>query len=197
MIKSGSKLNTISAAKSVYAFAEVQEVFDTEFGIYDLSEFLGALSLFNDPDISFGEKFAVIKEGQNSIKYFSADSSVLTVPTKELKLPPSDVEFALTADQMNMIQRTAGVLRAGDVSFVGNGSTITVTVGDVTNSTSNAYNMAIGETDSVFNAHLKIDNMKMIPGPYKVELSNKKIAKFGTTKLSYVCSLEADSQFGE
>lgn len=197
MIKSGSKLSTISAAKSVYASADAKEVFDTDFGIYDLSEFLGVLSLFNDPDITFGEKFATIKEGQNSVKYFSADSSVLTVPTKELKLPPSDVEFNLSADQMNMIQRTAGVLRAGDVNIFGNGKTITVIVGDVTNSTSNSYNMLIGETDSVFNAHLKIDNMKMVPGPYKVELSSKKIAKFSCTGLSYVCSLEADSQFGE
>lgn len=195
LIKPGSKLNTISAHKSVYASADVKEVFDTEFGFYDLSEFLGALTLFNDPDVQFNDKYAVISEGNNSIKYFSADASVLTVPSKEIKLPPSDVEFNLTADQMNMIQKTSGVLRAPDVSIVGDGSKLSVTVGDVKNSTGNTYSMHVGETDSVFNAHLKIENMKMIPGPYKVELSSKKIAKFSIPGLSYVCSLESDSQF--
>lgn len=195
MIKPGSKLNTISSHKSTYASAEVKETFNTEFGVYDLSEFLGAMTLFTDPDITFSDKFAVISEGQSSIKYYSADASVLTVPSKELKLPPSDIEFSLTGDQMNLIQRTAGVLKAPDISFIGNSKEIVVAVGDVKNSTGNTFNIVVGETDSNFNAHLKVENLKMIPGAYKVELSSKKIAKFSTQGLFYVCSLEADSEF--
>lgn len=179
----------------MYATAPVSETFPQEFGIYDLNEFLGALTLFNDPDIMFEEKFLRIKEGGNSIKYYSADASVLTAPTKDIKLPPADVEFVLSADQVHMIMKTSGVLRAQDVTFTGDGSKLTVVVGDKKNSTGNSYEMVVGKTDSRFVAHLKIDNLKMIAGEYTVQLSSKKIAKFSNAIVEYVVSLEADSAF--
>jgi len=196
LIKPGNTLSTISAAKSVYASVEVKETFEKQFGIYDLNEFLGALSLFDDPDISFAnDKYAVIGEGRNNIKYFSADETVLTVPSNKIKLPPSDVEFKLTSDQINMIIRTAGVLRAPDVTISGDGKKLSIVVGDKKNSAGNQYQMEIDSTDSTFNAYLKVDNLKVIPGEYKVELAAKKIASFASGSLQYVLSLEADSQF--
>lgn len=195
LIKPGSKLTTISSSKSVYSEAVVTETFDTEFGIYDLNEFLGALALFNDPEIVFDEKSAKISEGKNKIKYFSADVSVLTVPTKEIKLPPSDVEFTLTADQLNMVMKTASVLRATDVSFIGDGKTITVQVGDRKNVTGNTYDLDLGTTDTSFKAYLKVENFKFLPGDYTVELSSRRIAKFSNGDLQYVIALEPDSTF--
>lgn len=195
MIKSGSKLNSISAAKSVYVSAKVSETFPQEFGIYDLNEFLGALTLFNDPEITFDEKFLSITEGHNTIKYFGADSSVLTAPSKDIKVPPADVEFTLSAEQVNLVMKTTGVLRAQDVTISGNGSKIKVVVGDKKNVTSNSYEMVVGNTDAKFVAHMKVDNLKFIPGDYKVELSSKKIARFSSNFVEYVVSLEADSQF--
>ena len=47
--KPGSELKTISTMKNILATAKVEEEFTTEFGIYDLSEFLGVLSLFKRP----------------------------------------------------------------------------------------------------------------------------------------------------
>lgn len=195
MIKSGSKLSSISAAKSVYASAKVSETFPQEFGIYDLNEFLGALTLFNDPDIVFDDKSLSITEGRNRIKYFGADASVLTAPSKDIKVPPADVEFTLTADQVNLIMKTSGVLRAQDVTISGDGNQIKVLVGDKKNVTSNSYEMVVGNTEAKFVAHMKVDNLKFIPGDYNVELSSKKIAKFSSNFVEYVVSLEADSQF--
>lgn len=173
----------------------MSETFPQEFGIYDLNEFLGALTLFNDPEITFDEKFVSITEGNNTIKYFGADASVLTAPSKELKVPPADVEFTLSADQVNLIMKTSGVLRAQDVTISGNGSKIKVVVGDKKNVTSNSYEMVVGNTDAKFVAHMKVDNLKFIPGDYKVELSSRKIARFSSNFVEYVVSLEADSQF--
>lgn len=195
LIKSGSKLSSISAAKSVYASAKVAETFPQEFGIYDLNEFLGALTMINDPEITFDEKFVSIKEGERGFKYFGADASVLTAPSKELKVPPADVEFTLSSDQVNMIMKTSGVLRAQDVTISGNGSKIKVVVGDKKNVTSSSYEEVVGETDAKFVAHMKVDNLKFIPGDYKVELSSRKIARFSNSFVEYVVSLEADSQF--
>ena len=40
LIKPGSELNTISTMRNIFAKATIQESFDSEFGIYDLNEFL-------------------------------------------------------------------------------------------------------------------------------------------------------------
>ena len=49
VIKEGNTIATMSAMKNIVAKAEVEENFPQEVAIYDLNEFLGALSLFTSP----------------------------------------------------------------------------------------------------------------------------------------------------
>lgn len=197
LLKQGNKIATISAQKNVMSDTVVGETFPSEFGIYDLNEFLGAMSLFEDPELEFGEKFVTIKEGDNSIKYFAAESSVLTAPTKEITFPTSDIEFTMTNNMLSMIQRTASVLRVTDLSIIGDGTNITVQVGDKKNSTGNSYRSSVGKTDKSFNVNLKVENLKMLPGDYNVSISSKKISRFKsvTGSLVYYVAVEADSKF--
>lgn len=195
LLKSGNKLATISAQKNVMADAVVTETFP-DFGIYDLNEFLGAMSLFEDPELTFNEKWVTIEQGGNSIKYFAADASVLTAPQKAITFPEAEIEFPMSANMLSMIQRTASVLRASDVSIVGDGSSITVVVGDKKNATGNSYNSTVGTTDKKFKVNLKVENLKMIPGDYQVSISSKKISRFkGAGDLVYYVAVEADSTF--
>ena len=195
LLKSGNKLATISAQKNVMADAVVTETFP-DFGIYDLNEFLGAMSLFEDPELTFNDKWVTIEQGGNSIKYFAAEASVLTAPQKAITFPDPEIEFNMSANMLSMIQRTASVLRASDVSIVGNGSTISVVVGDKKNATGNSYNSSVGATDKKFKVNLKVENLKMIPGDYQVSISSKKISRFkGAGDLVYYVAVEADSTF--
>lgn len=195
LLKSGNKLATISAQKNVMADAVVTETFP-DFGIYDLNEFLGAMSLFEDPELTFNEKWVTIEQGGNSIKYFAADASVLTAPQKAIIFPDAEIEFPMSANMLSMIQRTASVLRASDVSIVGDGSTIAVVVGDKKNATGNSYNSAVGATEKKFKVNLKVENLKMIPGDYQVSISSKKISRFKSAgDLVYYVAVEADSTF--
>jgi len=195
LLKSGNKLATISAQKNVMADAVVTETFP-DFGIYDLNEFLGAMSLFEDPELTFNDKWVTIEQGGNSIKYFAADASVLTAPQKAITFPDAEIEFPMSANMLSMIQRTASVLRASDVSIVGDGSTIAVVVGDKKNATGNSYNSAVGATEKKFKVNLKVENLKMIPGDYQVSISSKKISRFkGAGDLVYYVAVEADSTF--
>ena len=66
VIKAGSKLSTMSAMKNIVASADVQEDFPQDFAIYDLNEFLAALSLFEKIDLDFKDDFVVITEGGDS-----------------------------------------------------------------------------------------------------------------------------------
>jgi len=195
LLKAGNKLATISAQKNVMADAVVTETFP-DFGIYDLNEFLGAMSLFDDPELTFNDKWVTIEQGGNSIKYFAAEASVLTAPQKAITFPDPEIEFNMSANMLSMIQRTASVLRASDVSIVGDGSTMSVVVGDKKNATGNSYNSTVGSSDKKFKVNLKVENLKMIPGDYAVSVSSKKISRFkGAGDLVYYVAVEADSSF--
>jgi hypothetical protein len=196
LLKSGNKLATISAQKNVMADATVTETFP-DFGIYDLNEFLGAMSLFDDPELDFADKYVTIKQGSMSIKFFAADASVLTAPTKSITFPDVDVSFSMTAAVLSMLNKTASVLRASDVSIIGDGTTITAVVGDKKNATGNSFSEPVGTTDKNFRVNLKVENLKMLPGDYEVSISSKKISRFKSpvTDLVYYVAVEADSTF--
>lgn len=196
LLKEGNKLATISSQKNVMADATTTEAFP-DFGIYDLNEFLGAMSLFEDPELEFSDKYVTIKQGNMSIKYFAADASVLTAPQKAITFPEAEINFTVTSAMLNMIHKTASVLRASDVSIVGDGSTITAVVGDKKNATGNSFSEPVGTTDKSFRVNLKVENLKMLPGDYEVSISSKKISRFKSpaTDLVYYVAVEADSTF--
>jgi ribosomal protein L28 len=195
LLKAGNQLSTISAQKNVMADATVTETFP-DFGIYDLNEFLGAMSLFDDPELTFSDKYVKIEQGGSSIKYFAADASVLTAPQKAITFPSHEIEFTATAAMLNMIHRTASVLRASDVSIIGDGSTMSVVVGDKKNATGNSYSANVGTTDKTFRVNLKVENLKMLPNDYTVSISSKKISRFKAAgDLVYYVAVEADSSF--
>ena len=56
----GNKISTISTEGNLVAYAEIKEEFPVKFGIYDLSEFLGLISLFENPDLEFSDKYVII-----------------------------------------------------------------------------------------------------------------------------------------
>jgi ribosomal protein L28 len=196
LLKQGNKLATISAQKNVMADATVTETFP-DFGIYDLNEFLGAMSLFEDPELDFQDKFVSISQGSMKIKFFAADASVLTAPQKAITFPEAEINFNMSASMLSMVHKTASVLRAADVSIVGDGSTVTAVVGDKKNATGNSFSEAIGTTDKTFKVNLKVENLKMLPGDYQVSISSKKISRFKSpsSDLVYYVAVEADSTF--
>jgi hypothetical protein len=197
MLKAGNTLGTISAQKNVMAETPVSENFPQDFGIYDLNEFLGAMSLFEDPELEFNDKYVTIKEGTNSIKYFGADPSVLVAPTKSITFPDAEINVTITEAMLSMIHKTASVLRSADVLLVGADGKLKVVVGDKKNATGNSYEVDVADTDKNFKVNLKVDNLKMLPGDYDVSISSKKISRFKNVKndLVYYVAVEADSIF--
>ena len=79
LIKPGSELNTISTMRNIFAKATITESFDSEFGIYDLNEFLSVVSSLDKPSLTLQDKYMTIStEGSKSkAKYFYSDPSVI------------------------------------------------------------------------------------------------------------------------
>ena len=68
-VKAGNILRTVSVQKNILAQAELDTTFPQDFAIYEVNRFLGAASLFDDPEFTFGEKS--VKIGNN--KFTSED----------------------------------------------------------------------------------------------------------------------------
>lgn len=192
--KAGEKLSTISPQRNVVAMTEIEEDFSEDFYIYDLSQFLGVLSLFEDPDVEFTEKVATITEGNNSIEYHAASRDVLLLPPdKQIKFPGADVTLVMTSAILSAIQKTSSVLSAPDLSIVGDGKNLVLRVSDLKNPSTNTYKVEIGETDKTFTVNIAINNLKLISQDYTVEISSKKISKWTSGKMTIYVALEASS----
>ena len=198
LIKPGSTLSTISTGSNVAGSTNISETIDVAaegFGIYDLNEFLGVISLFEEPDLDFSQKFVTISQGKTSIKYFAANPDVLIFPKRDINFPEAEINFTMEADVVAFIRKVAAVLKATDVSIVGDGSEITIQVGDKKNATASTYNSIIGTTDKEFQVNLKVDNLKLLPGDYEVSISTKKFSRFVSSDATYYVAIEADSSF--
>jgi len=200
LFKPGSKLNTISAMKNILAEATITEKFDTEFGIYSLSEFLRAVELFEKPAVKVnGANYAVISEekSKQAIKYFFADKSVLVAPQKGINMPDKTVAFTLKKVDFARIQKAATTLNLPDIAIKGNGKVISFVAVDKKNKSSNDYSLNVGETDKTFTAYFKAENFKIISDDYDVAISKQKISHFinRSKPVQYWIALEPDSEF--
>lgn len=198
VLKQGNKLATISEGNNVMAQAVITESFPSEFGIYDLGEFMNAVSIFDNVVLDFTEKYVTISEGGKSkIKYYAAGENAVKAAPDTIKFPEPDVQFELDASQLATILKTSSALKAPDIAINGDGTVLSAVVSDKKNATSNAYQVDLGTTDQTFNANLKVENLKMLPGDYTVAVSSKKISRFTNKNidLTYYVAIEADSKF--
>lgn len=196
-IKKGKKLATMAVAKNIVGEIDVEENFPEDIGIFNLSEFLGVLSLMDSPEITFDIKSMTIKEGASKIRYGYADPSILVYPSKTINMPKSDIVFEVTAAQVAQLQKAASTLSVQDIAFVGDGKKVTVQVLDKKNDSGNNYVMDLdAETSENFTAFFKIENLKMISDTYEITLT-KGISQFKGKglKVTYYIALEEDSSF--
>ena len=203
VIKESSELLTMSAMKNIVAKADVEETFPKEFAIYDLNEFLAALSIFAVPILEFEDQYLIIKEeGQpdKKLKYFYSDPSVVQSPSKTISMPSEEVKFHLTIEKLLEMKRAAGVVGSPDMVLQKlNGSSSLITK-DKKNDTANNYSSDI-KTDASgeFEFYFKVENLKLLDGDYDVKISSKNISNFvhNNGKVEYWIALEPESTYSE
>jgi len=200
VIKEGNEITTMSAMKNIVAKAEVEETFTKEVAIYDLNEFLAALSLFTNPILTFNDGFVTITEENSnrgtSLKYFYSDPSVVTSPSKTITMPSTEVTFRLSDADLNKVQKAAGVIGAPDLVLEKIDNRTQLTVKDKKNDTANNYSIDIDvKSEGKYNFYFKTENLKVLPGTYDVEISSKNISHFKNGKTEYWIALEPESKY--
>ena len=89
-VKTGNKVETISNMKNILAVATVDESFPQDFSIYNLPEFLGATSLLDDPEFTFGDASLTVADDNSSLAYFYASEGMVVAPDKMITMPERD-----------------------------------------------------------------------------------------------------------
>lgn len=203
VVQEGNVLHTISEAKNILAKIEVEEEFPQGFGVYDLNEFLSVLGLVDTPRLKFEENCVNIGDstGRSKVKYFFSDTDMLTSPSKEVKMPESDVRFTLDSDTLNRIKRAAAALGHSEVSVSGSQDSVTLTVTSSDNATANTFSIDVEGSSNAesYNFIFNIANLKILPGTYNVEISSKLISKLTNSEngLTYWIALEKTSTYGD
>lgn len=197
LIKPGNKISTISPAKNLMAEAEVEETFEMEFGIWDLSRFLGVISLFENPTFDFTEKYVSITGANGSVgKYYYSDPKLLTTPTKTVRMPEELVSFTLYQDQMSELMKASSVLQLPHLSFTGTGKDITAILQSMDDPTSNTYTVDILNSDENedFEASLDMEHLKMLNGDYSITITKGPVCRFQhlSMDLTYWMALKSD-----
>ena len=199
-VKEGNELKTVSAMKNIFARAIVTENFDKEHSIYDLSEYLGAVSLFDTPNFEFNAEKVTVSEGNNSVQYYYADPQMVISPQKDINMPEPEISFDIDEGVLDSLLKASSVLSLPDMVLSSDGSTVVLTVKDKKNSTSNVFSKTVAQGNgSTYEMYLRMENVKVIPGDYTVFVSSKGIAQFTNRKQSveYFIALEPDSNYNE
>jgi len=203
LFKKGKVLKTMSSGKNILAEVTIKEDIPTEFGIYDLNKFLSVVSLHKDnPTFEFGDKEVKIvgNKGRSKMKYrFCEPTMIVTPPEKQLAMPNPEVSFSLSAEDFDWVMKAAGVLGSPQIAVESDGSKVTVTAFDSSDSSAHtdALEVSAGNGDK-FRFIFKTEHLtKLFGGAYDVQISSKGISNFKhkTVELQYWISTETGSTF--
>lgn len=196
VLKPGQVVSTISTNKTIMARASVTDEIPSVVAIYNLSRFISTLSLFEDPDLDFGENSVRISNGNRSVIYHYADPmNILAPPEKEIKLPSVDAECVITNKDFQNVTKALSVLGLPEIAIVGDGENISLEAIDTKNTSADTYSVVVGQSDNVFRAIFRSENLKIMDGDYKVSISSKGISQFVGTEVSYWIAVESTSTF--
>ena len=114
-------------------------------------------------------------------------------------MPEADVTIDLTSEEIDTIRKAAGTLGHNTLRFESDGSSeLNISVVDSTGASNNNYTFSKTTDNSTkFVFDILINNLKLIPSDYKVELSSKLISKWTSLDVGYYIALEGTSKYGE
>ena len=197
----GKVLKTVAPSKAILAEATIEEDIPIDFGIYDLTRLLGILTLFENPEVTFHDKFLTLHNSSGpKCKFSYCDPSLVVRPPegKNVQLPTEDVQFRLSKNDFESSMKASAILQYPEIAIEGDKNVISIMVVDSKNKMSDVYSLPVGETDKEFKFIFKVENFsKLMAKDYMVKLSQKGLSNFESSdkSISYFVALEPNSEF--
>lgn len=196
VFNAGVELKTISPSSTMMAQAIIDTPIDKTFAVYDLSQFLGAVSMFPDPDIEISETSVRITSGTERLSYTCSEPSLIqSAPNKQVVLQSNDVEFDLPDAVLTRTMKALSLIGCPEFAITGDGSTIYLEALDSRKSSSSTYRVEVGSTSKSFQFIFKSENIRMLPGDYHVIVSSKGLSHFKGADVQYWVAVEHHSKY--
>jgi hypothetical protein len=203
LFKQGQTLKTISSHKNILAEVNISETIPTDFGVFDLNNFISVVSMYkDDPTFEFDDKHVLIvgNKGRSKVKYRFCDPSHINIPPeKQLSLPNPEISFSLSAEDLEWVMRSSSVLDAPCIAIDSDGQTISILSYDAKNDGSHTDSLSIGtgNGDKYRMIFMKDNLSRVMPGAYDVKISSRGISHFKNKNipLQYWITTESGSKF--
>jgi hypothetical protein len=181
MVISKDQFKVMSNSKSVVAKYTFEKEYDFEdFGVYDVPNFLSAIDALTKPSIEVNEKYLIIQDGNSKFKYLTTATDLLPkVPNvNEDKIKEAlELDFDLSNEKLNMILKTANILKSENVFFETDKKRVRITVANKLEASDNSFEIMIedGIRKNALTKPVKLNvtEFKLYPGDYKVKIAKK------------------------
>lgn len=193
LFKKGHHQVTMHPMKKMLVRAAIEEEIPADFAIFDLSKFIGTLSLFNDPELTVGKKYITIAEGGQKVNFTFGDPDVIIGPSAQtMKMPSNEIQFKLTDVALAQLMKASSILDVPHVIFRGNSEVVEVGAGKCDDPSGNKFMVEVGLTTHEFQFVVGVDTFRVLPGTYDATITKDGIIHLQTTDIEYWISTEAN-----
>ena len=136
------------------------------------------------------------------VVYHYSEPSLLTTPPRDVNMPDEVLKFELTESELSELVKASSVLQLPDLKITGGDEPdeVLLVLTDKQDPSSNSYTVkTVGNpVDGItsYSFYFKVDNLKILPGTYTVEISDKAVSQFtnDVEDITYWIALESDSK---
>lgn len=197
----GTKQRIAAINRRFVADAVIEDI-PVSFGIFKLSQLLGILSLFKEPDVEFGDKGLTIREDNRELFYrYTHQSLIKGVPSipidKDMVLPSVDVQFDLSAETLSALEKSARMLESDQFIISGDGENLTLRTFKPDDQHAAHASFNIDKTTETFRLVGTFRTLLIMPGNYTVKLSRARAGKFinKDVEVIYTYAFDDESTF--
>jgi hypothetical protein len=189
-IPKGNTILCASPEHHVIAEATLEDAFDDEFYLYDLTSFLGVLKLIKDAEIKIEKDFVHISSLEEEVMYRTADPITLRVVKKRGKIPEDGAfsKITLTKDELKRISKVSASLKLDDLCIrTDKENNVEVVIHQRSESHKHQFTKKTSvKSNKPFQVYISIQYLDLLDGDYELTVLDDRIIFRNTTcKVTY------------
>lgn len=189
IVREPNSIVTMSRARNVVAVFDTEEEFPV-FGVYNLQEFLGAVSLFDlaETEFDFKEKWVNIKYRGSRVRYTYTnidhiENSERIKPSEKYKaFDKFNCRFSLAESDISRLKKASAIMFGSsdstNVHVFSDGESGFVKLDVEDDPMSNAFKINVTEPDGECKINFNVSNLLLHGGDYEVAVLDGKLIQF-------------------
>ena len=192
VFKEGKSQSSITTSKNRMVEVEFDEVFPSEFGVYDLKKFVKCVSNFEDPDLVFNENFVRISDKNNEAVFSHTDKELLTYAKKSIIFPEPVAELSLDKESLKSLIKYSRLMEFNYLILESDGFQAVARIQEKSDKFDNTFQVNLAMTDQAFKVAFTIKGLELVEDDYLISISDKGICRFKSinSKLTYFLATE-------